>query len=67
MIITQTKLWGSVQWCGWPEFLTPNCGQMWVKKRTKTTSIYVHKLDFIALIDCFWVTWHSGGEKMFNP
>ena len=37
----------------------PNCGQIWVNKRTKNRSLHVHKLDFIALNDCFWGTWHS--------
>ena len=39
---------------------------MWVKKRTKTKSLRVHKLDFTALNVCFWVTWHSLGEKIFK-
>ena len=34
--------------------------QLWTnvsEKRTKTRSIHVHKLDFIALLnDCFWIT-----------
>ena len=43
--------------------------QLWSnmgEKRTETRSVHVHELDFIALNDCFWVTWHNGGEKMFK-
>ena len=36
------------------------------EKRTKTRSIRVHKLDFIASNVCFWVTWHILGEKIFK-
>ena len=49
-------------WMAWNSY--PNCGQMWVKK---TRSIHVHKLDFIAFNDCFWVTWHSWSLKISNP
>ena len=53
-----------IQWCGWPEILTPTVVKCWWKKRRNTMSMHVLKLDFIALNDCFWATWHSWGEKM---
>ena len=34
------------QWCGWPEILTPNCGQMWVTKNLKKKCLYM----FVSLI-----------------
>ena len=42
----------------------PNCGQMWVKKLSKTRSVHVLNFDFIALSDCSWIYWHRGGEKI---
>ena len=58
------KLPNTVVWMAWNFYL--NCGQMWVIKRTKTMSIHVQTLDFIALNDCFWFNWHRWGEKMFK-
>ena len=43
-----------------------NSSNMWMNKRTKTRSIHIHKFEVIALNDCFWVNWHSWGEKMFK-
>ena len=42
---------------------------VWVIKSTKTRSIPVHKLDFIDLNYCFWVTWLGIVEmgKCSNP
>ena len=54
----------SVVWMAWNSYR--NSVQIWVKKRTKTRSIHVHKLNFIALNDCFWVSWNNWGEKMFK-
>ena len=56
----------SLTWCGWPEIITPTVAKCGRKGEKKTRSIHVLKLDFIALNDCFWVTWHSWGEKMFK-
>ena len=49
------------QWCEWPD-----CGQNWMKKLTKSRSIHVLILDFIALNDCSWINLRSWGEKMFK-
>ena len=54
-----------VVWTAWNSYT--NCGQMRVtKKKTKTASTHVLKLDFIAINDYFWVNWHSWGDKMFK-
>ena len=52
-----------VVWMTWNSY--PNCGQMWMKKLTKTRSIHILKL-LIALNDCSLISWHSWIQKMFR-
>ena len=44
----------------------PSCFQMWTHKLTNTRTIYVLKLDFIALNDCSWIIVLSSGGKMLK-
>ena len=39
---------------------------MWTDKLTNTITIYVLKLDFIALNDCAWIIVLSSGGKMLK-
>ena len=59
--------WCGCAWMTWNSY--PNCGQMWMKKLTKTSSLFkcgCLKLDSIALNDWSWYNWLSWGEKMFK-
>ena len=60
----EPRLSQSVVWMAWNSY--PICGQMWVKKLSKTRSIHVVKLDFMASNDCSLINWRSWCEKMFN-